>query len=134
LLAALVGNIGFSFPPATQITGAIMTMAVTMVLLVVLMISLGRYLPSSGLFSRLVLAPELSSGVGYTSSDSPDWLVGKVGQALTALRPAGTAVFDDKRYDVVSEGDFIDAGTTVQVMRVAGNKIEVRTLKQLEQA
>ena len=41
-------------------------------------------------------------------------LVGREGVSLTVLRPAGTAVFDDKRLDVVTEGEFLPAGVPVQ--------------------
>jgi membrane-bound serine protease (ClpP class) len=130
-MAALVGNIGFQFPPVGEITSAIYTMAVTLVLLVLLLVSVGRYLPSSSTLSRLVLAPDLSSVGGYTSSESRDWLIGRTGTALTDLRPSGTATIDDERVDVVSQGDFIEQGTTVKVIRVSGSRVEVRGVPEL---
>ena len=126
LLSALVGNVGLDFPTGESLTTAITTLAVTSVLFVVMLFSLARYLPRSGRFSQLVLAPELSSSAGYTSSEVHDELVGKVGIAITTLRPSGTAEFDGERIDVTSVSDFIEAGSVVVVKRVTGGRVEVR--------
>ena len=131
LFSALVGNVGLQFPPMAEVVSAIYTMAATMVLLVLLMFSLGRYLPTSSAVSRLVLAPELGSISGYTSAETRDWLVGKTGLALTALRPAGTASIGDERVDVVSQGDFVDRGSPIRVVSVNGSRVEVKGVDQL---
>lgn len=62
------------------------------------------------------------------SAQSPDRtrLVGQRGRTLTVLRPAGTAVFGDQRLDVVTEGEFIPAGTPVRIIRVDGTRVVVR--------
>ena len=53
-------------------------------------------------------------------------LVGSEGTTLTVLRPAGTARFGDKKLDVVSDGEFIPAGTPVKVVETDGNRVVVR--------
>ena len=57
-------------------------------------------------------------------------LVGKTGEAMTVLRPSGTAVIDDARYSVVSSGEFIEKGARITVARVEGNRILVRRDRQ----
>ena len=52
-----------------------------------------------------------------------------VGIALTVLRPAGTALIDGSRLDVVTSGEYIDAGATVEVILVEGSRIVVRESK-----
>jgi membrane-bound serine protease (ClpP class) len=42
------------------------------------------------------------------------------------LRPAGLADLGDQRVDVVSDGEYIEAGEPVVVTRVDGNRIVVR--------
>jgi membrane-bound serine protease (ClpP class) len=54
------------------------------------------------------------------------FLVGKTGSAITVLRPAGIAVIDGKRYDVVAEGEFIDAEAELIVDSVEGGRIVVK--------
>ncbi|HLO04286.1 MAG TPA: NfeD family protein [Symbiobacteriaceae bacterium] len=54
-------------------------------------------------------------------------LVGQSGEALTALRPAGTAQFGEQRVEVLTEGEFVSAGTPVRVLRVQGARVVVRS-------
>ena len=124
--AAMIGNIGFSFPSDGAITSAITTMAVTMVLMVVLAFSLGRYLPQSKRLNHLVLGPDLSSATGYTSADSDETLLGVVGTSVTPLRPSGTLEIDGRRIDVISTSGYIPAGAEVLVTSVRGSRVEVR--------
>lgn len=53
-------------------------------------------------------------------------LMGATGTTLTVLRPAGTAQFGERKLDVVSEGDYVDPGAQVVVMRVEGTRVIVR--------
>jgi membrane-bound serine protease (ClpP class) len=51
---------------------------------------------------------------------------GEKGVAESFLRPAGIAKFGDKRIDVVSEGDFIEQGSEIVIVRVSGNRVVVK--------
>jgi membrane-bound serine protease (ClpP class) len=48
------------------------------------------------------------------------------GTAASTLRPAGIAHLDGERVDVVSDGELIEAGEPIEVIRVDGNRIVVR--------
>ncbi|WDP90618.1 MAG: serine protease [Desulfobacter sp.] len=76
--------------------------------------------------SPLALKKELSADEGVMSQ-SPDLAahLNKTGRTLTALRPAGTALIDNVRLDVVADGEFIEAGVPVRVAEVTGNRIVV---------
>jgi membrane-bound serine protease (ClpP class) len=126
LLVALVPNVGFAFPTNGEIARASTTLAGAIVLLILLAVSLGRMLPRSERFNRLVLAPDLSSASGFTSAETVADLVGQVGTALTTLRPSGTAEIDGQRVDVVSEGPYIASGASVEVVRSRGAVVVVR--------
>lgn len=128
LIAALIGNVGFDFPDLRATGSALSTMAVTMVLFVVLMFSLGRYLPRSERFSQLILQPELSSTAGYIAAASEENLLGVEGMAITDLRPAGMAHLDGKRVDVITQGEYIEQGTAIHVTKVRGSRVEVRAV------
>ena len=127
---ALIGNVGFQFPPAQAILSAIWTLAITLVLLVLLMFSLARFIPRSSRFGQLILEPELASGMGFTSSSSRDDLVGNMGKTLNALRPSGTALINDERIDVTTSGEYIEAGKTIRVVNVRGSRVEVRAVSE----
>ena len=127
LFAALVGNVGLSFPPFAALAPAVGTMAATLVLLIVLMFSLSKYLPKSERFGQLVLAPELASASGYVSAETMEELIGQTGVSLTPLRPAGMADIGGERIDVVTRGEFVLPGTRVEIIRVRGSRVIVRT-------
>lgn len=52
-------------------------------------------------------------------------LVGKQGEALSALLPGGFARIDGKRVDVITEGRMLRKGTRLRVTQVAGNRVVV---------
>jgi membrane-bound serine protease (ClpP class) len=85
-----------------------------------------RKLPTSKRFRGLLLQDRMHSSAGYISSVSRTELIGEAGVALTALRPAGMAEIAGERLDVVSEGEFIAAGTPVTVTRSDGYRHVVR--------
>jgi membrane-bound serine protease (ClpP class) len=57
----------------------------------------------------------------------PHQLEGRYGTALSDLRPSGVANIEGERVDVVSDGEFIKAGATLEVTRVEGRRIVVRS-------
>jgi membrane-bound serine protease (ClpP class) len=81
-----------------------------------------RHLPTSRRFatSGLMLGESMSRTTGYLSQPLRPELVGATGVALTDLRPAGTVRIGDERLDVVSESNWISAGTQVRVVRSDG--------------
>jgi membrane-bound serine protease (ClpP class) len=88
-----------------------------------------RFLPRLPFGRRLVLTTGLSSASGYESAPESDHhLLGRSGVAASTLRPAGIAQIDDHRVDVVTEGDLVEAGERIEVIRVDGNRIVVRRI------
>jgi membrane-bound serine protease (ClpP class) len=53
-------------------------------------------------------------------------LVGKIGIAVTTLRPSGRVEIDGEVYPVEADGSFVDPGRGVKVTRVRGNTVTVR--------
>ncbi len=49
-------------------------------------------------------------------------------KAYTDLRPAGVAVFGDEKLDVVTDGDFIEKGNEIVIIRVEGMRIVVKKI------
>ena len=77
---------------------------------------------------RLVLTDAISTEDGYVASESRLELIGKKLQAYTDLRPAGVAVFGDEKLDVVTDGDFIEKGNEIEIIRVEGMRIVVKKI------
>ena len=60
--------------------------------------------------------------------DEMDIKTGEQGKALSALRPMGTAVFHNKKVEVQSLGEMIEANSTVEVIEVMTNKLIVKKI------
>lgn len=79
----------------------------------------------SPLGKKMVLEDRQDPDAGWVS-DRPDAeLIGRTGQVFTQLRPAGTVLIDGKKVSAVSTGSFVEAGATVRVVEVRGNRIVV---------
>jgi membrane-bound serine protease (ClpP class) len=61
-------------------------------------------------------------------------LIGKHGVALSYLRPAGVADIDGDRVDVVTEGEYVEAGTPIVVLEIEGNHLVVRPVEEQSQS
>jgi membrane-bound serine protease (ClpP class) len=109
------------------IIGAVARVVVSLAIALAASIALLRFLPRLPFGRDLILNTGLGTAIGYASAPESDreWL-GKVGTAVSPLRPAGIADIDGKRVDIVSQGEWIDAGAPIEVIRVDGNRIVVR--------
>jgi membrane-bound serine protease (ClpP class) len=130
-VATLVSGLGLSVV-GTGATGAMILaafgrVAMSMLLALAASLALLRFLPKLPFGRRLILQTELPADEGYASAPGTDshWL-GVSGTAVSALRPAGIAHLDGDRVDVVSDGEFIEAGARIEVVRIDGNRIVVR--------
>ncbi|MBN8544726.1 MAG: nodulation protein NfeD [Ignavibacteria bacterium] len=85
-----------------------------------------KFLPNTRTFKNFVLDTESGSKSGFTSAPDHSGLVGKEGTALTVLRPAGTALIEGTRYDVVTQGDYIEKDSPLKVILVEGVRIVVQ--------
>ncbi|WP_439647398.1 NfeD family protein [Aquibacillus saliphilus] len=84
---------------------------------------------NKGIFRHLILQDSTSTEKGYVSSVNRLDLIGLEGKSVTPLRPAGTAIFDEERLDVVSEGSFIQANVELKIVKTEGSRIVVREIK-----
>jgi membrane-bound serine protease (ClpP class) len=85
-------------------------------------------LPQLQLFSRLTLSSVQEAQQGFTvqAADESTRLMGRRGTTVTTLRPVGKAEFDDEVLYVETQGEFLEAGSCVQVIEVSGNRVIVR--------
>lgn len=98
-----------------------------LIISIILSLILVRLIIRSRALHRMVLETSQSRKTGFSvQADDLQQLVGKIGIAYTKLRPAGMAIIDNQKYDVVSEGGFIDKNSQVEVAEVNGNRIVVR--------
>lgn len=130
LYMSLLGNI----PTMPDFTRAAWVLTSSMLLLIGSAWALIRTLPSSSRLaeSGIFLLAKTASATGYESAEVRSDLVGKHGTAITDLRPAGTALVGDERIDVVSESEWISAGTPVKILSAEGYRHIVRSVSEQE--
>ncbi|MFO1022223.1 MAG: NfeD family protein [Planctomycetales bacterium] len=122
-----------------QVGRSITTLGVSVGVLLALAVMLGRMLPRSKLWDKLVLVPP---GGAYPRDPNeprldPHWLergssqgnlIGARGETTSSLRPAGRVLVGDQMLNVVSEGGFIEQGQQVEIVSIVGNRIVVRAV------
>jgi membrane-bound serine protease (ClpP class) len=107
--------------PAINLTIAVIASAIVIALL-------ARYFPSLPLFRKLILSTAPSVGPAFAATTDVTQTpvqVGLTGIARSILRPAGKAEIDGALVDVVTDGEFLDAGTAVRVTHVEGSRVVV---------
>jgi membrane-bound serine protease (ClpP class) len=121
-LLALVASVFLAFGwPFTLI--AVQAIATSIVLTAICFAIFVRYYPQNAWMRRLALVE--AQGADYVASKDYSSLQGMTGVAASYLRPAGVAQIDGKRVDVLTEGEFIAAGTPIRVTRVEGARVFV---------
>jgi membrane-bound serine protease (ClpP class) len=76
----------------------------------------------------VVNGPYLAATLGQAHVDSDSIRTvsaGTTGVVVKPLRPAGKVRVGEEVYDMVTEGDFLESGAKVEVIRVEGNRIVV---------
>ncbi len=95
--------------------------------LVFLALVLGATLASRGKLPRkLILREENGAEEGFVSALGAPVEPGAAGRAVTVLRPAGMAEFGGRRLDAVTQGEYIEAGEAIRVLRSEGGRVVVR--------
>jgi len=80
----------------------------------------------SNVWTKFALKSSIDSKVneGYLTGLKP----GQEGTALSALRPVGKAELEGKVYEVKTNGEYIETGTRVKIIRITSNQIIVEPL------
>lgn len=91
-----------------------------------------KYFQRKGTLKNFILSYSATREAGYSSTKDYSFLLGKKGQTITPLRPSGSVKIDEEKYDTVSEGSYIPAGKTVEVVKVEGYRIVVRNIDKEE--
>jgi len=123
LVAAVVLAFGLAF-----IFVAVQAISIAIVLSAIVLFLSSRVFPESAFFRRIAFVGV--QGPEYVASRDFSDLAGKTGFATSYLRPAGVASIDGRRVDVLTEGDFVQAGSPIRVNRVEGARIFVRPLAE----
>ncbi|TMW74127.1 NfeD family protein [Alteribacter natronophilus] len=122
-IGAIIGSLFLGSADTMTVLTSVMIAAAVSITAVILLF---KYVGFKGPMKRFVLMEATNTEEGYVSNETKKELVGSTGEALTVLRPSGTALINDERLDVVSEGGYIEQGRKVKVISTSGSRIVVR--------
>lgn len=108
---------------------AVFAMSVATILTTLSLIAFFAYLPKSPVWKKLGQQMQQRASLGYVTSENLMHFLGRTGTAATVLRPSGAALIDGERLDVVTEGEFLEPGTPVMVIKVEGSRIVVDNIE-----
>lgn len=92
-----------------------------------------RFFGYKGFLKKLVLTEATKTDLGYVANETKQEIVGKVGVAITPLRPSGRIEINGEYFDVVSQTGFIEQGKKVVVVESMGPRIVVHEVKENKQ-
>lgn len=121
VVAMLVGIVGV-FYTYDLLAGCIVSAGVVVFTLLLFYLWF-KYFPRTDTGKRLLAATDAKE---WRSFD-PEYakLLNKTGVAQTILRPSGMVIIEDKKYDVVTQGELLPAQTPIVVVNIEGNRIVV---------
>ena len=136
LVSLVIGIQGFLIPETTHelhtLAGTMAMIVVSCSVFVAAAVVLTRRMDSLPLLNRLMLAPPDAESATEkpAAGGDPRPAVGDLGIAFTPLRPGGKGRFGERTIDVLANGDFLDRGTPIRVVRVTGNQVLVETIEE----
>jgi membrane-bound serine protease (ClpP class) len=117
------GFLAYSEDPSGLFVGYVITSGALIPLMI---FTAFKVLPKTPFGKALMLSgPSFNTDEAQASEAGLADLLGMTGEALTYLRPAGIALFGDRRVDVVTQGELLEKGKTVTVLMVEGNRVVV---------
>ncbi|MHA6259452.1 NfeD family protein [Sporosarcina sp. CAU 1771] len=121
---AIVGSIIMAGgDPKIMTMSVLIAVAIAITGMVIIMKFFGKKLH---LLNKMVLMDATDTESGYVSNVNRVELLGRSAETTTPLRPSGTVNLDGERIDVVSEGNYIERGKSVIIVKVQGSRIVVR--------
>lgn len=120
---------GFSRRSVTDSFWSFLAAGVGLVIVGVLFVRYTGRIPVLERFIGGPPAPVVTETAGVPIEESGVALdVGLCGITISPLRPAGKIMVGERSVDVVTEGDFVDSGRQVRILKMEGNRVVVRVM------
>lgn len=108
---------------------ALMFTSIALIFVIPIAIILLSLIRETSIGKTFILDAAESSDKGYHAAPRElTALVGKSGKTITPLRPAGVALINGQRVDIVTQGEFVKPETEIEVIQVEGSRVVVRSL------
>lgn len=124
-MISIVASVIMAFPSLEQ---ALISITFAVVASGIIIYFLLKRITVNPIFNRIILGTKQEKSEGYVAvnKDANNFL-GAQGKTITPLRPAGIAMINGEKVDVLAEGEFIPKNSEIVVIKVEGSKIIVRS-------
>ena len=138
LLAAMVQVYPGTFDPKnpfalgleiSDLKGPVLALSLSTIIAGVCTGLMARFVPRTRAFENNFVLSETI----HQEDQTKETLIGKEGVSLTALRPSGKVQVGEEILDVFTQGDFVDANSTVAIIQAKGSRIIVQEISPKEQ-
>ena len=130
------GSEGFGFnvilPDSSSISRAFLKLALAAVGAMGLIYFLGFLIKDTAMYNTLVSHSSSGRDQKWDSGQAAEEWVGAEGVAISPLRPGGKAKIKGKVVDVIADGQMIDAGVKIRVLRHSGMDAVVEPVEEHE--
>jgi membrane-bound ClpP family serine protease len=114
---------------ADSLIEALFLMSILLAILCVVLVLVLHSATKGKLSKKLILRDEQKKETGYIGTEDLDYFLDKEGVANTVLRPSGTADLDGVKMDVVTQGEYVEKGAKIKIVKVQGRRIVVKQIK-----
>lgn len=114
---------------AENLTEVIAIIVIIMIVLVIALVIIINSATRGTLSKNMVLHDVIDGNSVNLEEENAYYLINKEGIALSPLRPSGLAEFEGNKLDVISEGQFIEKGSRVKIIKIESLSIIVRKIK-----
>lgn len=117
------------WPTSDMLARPLLNLGMALLSTVMIAALLARYLPRTRLYQQFVLSASTASEPPAALAASGTCLtIGQTGTARTDLRPCGRMLMGKRLVDVISPGEWVEAGTPVRVVSVEGMRVVVEAV------
>lgn len=85
--------------------------------------------PRTRLGKQFILQTDSSAAEGFIAVEDHQRYLGKEGVSATILRPSGIARIDGERLDVITDGQFVEKGVAIRVVKTGAGRIIVAPIE-----
>ncbi len=108
---------------------AIISLSIAFILSITAAVLLIKFGYRSPYLNKIILKTNQDKEEGYVGMPLGNKYLNKEGIVINYLKPSGKVEIDNEKVDAVSEGEFIEKGAKIKVIKVEGIKIIVKRLK-----
>ncbi len=116
-------------PDSSSVTRAFLQLAFASLGAIGLVYALGYFMRNTDMYHHLISESASGRDESWETGLAAKEGIGSVGTALSPLRPGGKARIDGKIVDVIADGQMIEAGARVRVLRHSGMEAVVEQVE-----